>query len=261
MKRIKESVYSLFGDFDFIEITKKFEFDFMIEAGTHDGSDSEVFLRTFEGKILYGFEPDPVAFNSSSNRLKKFVNAKLANVALSNHSGTVALVKSGEFGSGSTSVTAGESSTTSQSDNLYIKCEPMDEAISINGRGMLWLDVVGHAVQVLQGATQTLNSIIAAKIEVQMHDMYGLRKRDAWSVISLLKSHNLIPLRFPIYPGFFGDILFVRNSECTFLEKLQSRIYSLVFSFLHRLVYRILQKPVNKWDSDLGLPVVKKLHR
>ena len=53
-------------------------------------------------------------------------------------------------------------------------------------RGLLWLDVEGHAVQALSGATKTLRKITLAKIEIQMHDMSLGRNADLFSVIKII---------------------------------------------------------------------------
>ena len=242
MINIKNFLYERFGNFDFFEKVKGMNFDFMIEAGVHDGSDSETFLETFPEKSLFGFEPDPVAYELASARLLKYGRrAKITKMALSDHVGEVSLVKSGTWGSGSTSV-----EPASKKSEL-IRCDRLENVTDPKGNGILWLDVEGHAVNVLSGAKNVLKSIVAAKIEVQMHDMYGLRKRDAWQVIKILEPYELLPLKLPIYPGFFGDILFIHSNFCSPDQKFYSKFAKIIFFLLHRVLFPLFRKPKNKW--------------
>ena len=61
----------------------------ILEIGTNDGEDSEDFVNTFKNIQLYCFEPDPRAIQRFKNRMKKYSNYKLYEIAISNSNGEI----------------------------------------------------------------------------------------------------------------------------------------------------------------------------
>jgi hypothetical protein len=110
-------------------------------------------------------------------------------------------------------------------------------------RGLLWLDVEGHAIQALSGATKTLRKITLAKIEIQMHDMSPGRNADLFSVMKIMKLSGLIPIYGPLHPGYFGDVIFIQSDEIGFKLKIRSVLIRSQMRFLHRFIYILLKKP------------------
>lgn len=120
-----------------------------------------------------------------------------------------------------------------------------DLNLNLSYGGMLWLDVEGHAVQALRGASDCLDKLAVAKVEIQMHKMSDARKADYFEVNKIMLSHGLIPVRVPIYPGFFGDVIYVNMKELTFVDRLWSTALIFQMKVLHGFVYPLLGKP--KW--------------
>lgn len=241
LSRAKNRLYEIVGDFDFIEFISGFEFVSWIEAGCHNGLDTKKMLSIFPNVLAYGFEPDRVAFSEASSNLAAFGNRiLLSHLALSDSVGELSMRIRDELGSGNTIFVKDSTESLEK-----IKCSTLDDELRHKelGRSALWLDVEGHAVQVLRGAIRTLRFIDFAKIEVQMHDMSADRIADAFEVISIMKRGGLRPRFLPIHPGYFGDILFVRSSKMTLRERVVSFLYLFIFEVLHKYIYPALKTP------------------
>lgn len=230
--------YSLGPDiYDMLEILN-LKLDFIIEAGCHDGSDTERLLMNLNEVKIFAFEPDSRARVKAESKLSRFIPKQLlvSPYALSNYRGTAFLVYSGVKGNGSTQI--------SNKGSEVVETRTLDEVLpSELHRGLLWLDVEGHSVQVLSGATKTLKKIVMAKIEVQMHDMGPGRKADLFAVMQIMEKSGLVPIYGPIHPGYFGDVIFLKYDEIRLKLKIKSFVLKLQFQILHKLVYPKLNKP------------------
>jgi hypothetical protein len=69
------------------------------------------------------------------------------------------------------------------------------------------------------------------------------RAKDAFQVVSILKTAGLIPIYLPIHPGYFGDIIFVRKTNLSHFLILKSQLKVLLFTSLHNYIYPWLKKP------------------
>jgi hypothetical protein len=109
--------------------------------------------------------------------------------------------------------------------------------------GLLWLDVEGHATSALRGASKNLRYIAAAKVEIQMHDMNDALMADYHEVNNIMLSSGLFPVRAPIFPGFFGDVIYLNKRELSLGDKIWSYTLRLQMWLLHDFVYPLLGKP------------------
>jgi hypothetical protein len=105
------------------------------------------------------------------------------------------------------------------------------------------LDVEGHAVSALSGMRETLQQVIIAKIEIQMHDMSLRKKSDYRKVLTILQNVELFPISTPIHPGYFGDMIFVRKDALSISMRLKSLLLRKQMIFLHTFLYPLLRKP------------------
>ena len=236
--------YSLGPDILAIVEKLNLKLDFVIEAGCHDGTDTERFLKHLKGAKIYAFEPDSKARLKAEKKLIRFIpkQISISPYALSNCRGEAFLVFEGvstdgtQAGSGATRI--------AKKGKKAVQTRMLDEMLPNQlRRGLLWLDVEGHAVQALSGATKTLRKIIIAKIEIQMHDMGPGRNADLFSVLQIMKRSGLIPIYGPLHPGYFGDVIFIQSHKSGLKLKIKSFLIKIQFRILHKIIYPALNKP------------------
>jgi FkbM family methyltransferase len=194
--------------------------------------------NSLQPKRILAFEPDPTARSKAQELfLRSNLKVELHDFALSNTNSTMYMnFLDGEEGSGSTYI--------GRSGQTPVRVRRIDSLdLSLEFGGALWLDVEGHAVQVLQGASNIFAKLKVAKVEVQMHDMHESRCSDLFQVNKLMKSQGLIPIRGPLFPGFFGDVIYVNRRETTTVLKIWSNFLLFQLHFLHRIIYPVLNKP------------------
>jgi FkbM family methyltransferase len=218
--------------------------NWIVEAGCQDGSDTEILATLFNPFTIYAFEPDPVAFEFAKNRISnlatKGYSIELSKFALMNVSGDASIVYIGHPGGGSTQIHYTEKNEKEDRAQI-IKFD--DLRIRERTNGLLWLDVEGNAVSVLQGMQESLQKFSVAKIEVEFHDMSISRLQNFQKVIALMKNANFRVVKSDIRPGFFGDILFVDRKLLNLRDFTSSFFVTWTTFFLHGFLYPILKKP------------------
>jgi len=88
-----------------------------------------------------------------------------------------------------------------------------------------------------------MQRIVLAKIEVEMHDMWGIRKANAFQVLRLMKKYGFSAQALPVYPGNFGDIVFVRKSYLSAYFRIRGVYRKTIFTLLHKFIYPTLGMP------------------
>jgi FkbM family methyltransferase len=241
-----EKFYAKIAGPSFFEIITSLSIDVSwgIEAGCHDGSDSLLMLEKINLKKLYAFEPDSAAREKAEALLfPKYTGVvELSPKGLSSSAGPATLEDNGAPGGGQSQVVRMPKADSPKKQVQLIRLDDVSAFLN-SGGGLLWLDVEGHATDVLKGAQKTLLAITIAKIEVQLHDMGLGRPQDAFQVVRILKAAGLIPVHAPIHPGYFGDIIFVRQTHLHFSSIIKSKLLVLLFSILHNYIYPLLKKP------------------
>jgi FkbM family methyltransferase len=239
--RLLDRYYFWLGNADLINfvLKKRLKISWVIEAGCHDGSDTLNLARYLQPQRIIAFEPDAVALKLARQNFEtNGLSVEVFPFGLSNSNKILYLnYLDGREGTGSTFL--------SDSGTVGIHVKTLDSLnLELGAYGALWLDVEGHATQVLQGASKDISSLVIAKIEVQMHDMNEYRKADLFEVLKIMRKHGLIPIKAPIHPGFFGDVLFLHSREAKLVEKLISKFLVIQILLLHGFVYPVLGKPV-----------------
>lgn len=233
--------YDFLGHLDITEISQKHKItiDWVVEAGCHDGSDTVQLAKIFNPQRYLAFEPDPVAFERAKNRIQSqsLKVIELYNYGLSNANENAFLLYEAEGkGSGSTHLgPIGEDPAELRvfDDNFNLK----------NENGLLWLDVEGHSIPALEGMSKILENLSLARIEVQLHTRSEYFKSDYKAIIRMMKKAGLEAIYGPIYPGFFGDIIFLNIKHMNLREKIQSKILLIHMIVLHQIVYPLIRKP------------------
>jgi hypothetical protein len=105
------------------------------------------------------------------------------------------------------------------------------------------LDVEGAPHLVIEGAISTLQNILIAQIEVDMHTTSKIRKANYFKVDKLMRNNNFRLHYAPLHPGYFGDVIYIKENLLSFKEKIRSRILVIGMWILHSKIYPSLKKP------------------
>jgi FkbM family methyltransferase len=215
------------------------EIDWILEAGCHDGSDTYKLFSFYSPARYLAFEPDETA------RLKAkalFDEQKLRTIELYptglSSENTTKFLRYAATGKGS-----GSTHFSEVGEDL-ISVRVFDDHYKVHeSSGLLWLDVEGHTIPALTGMVKSLHKISVARIEVQLHTRSKDFSQDFIEVIQLMKQASLVPVYGPIYPGFFGDIIFIKKTMLTFRDKARHYLLMLHMKFLHLFLYPRIKKP------------------
>jgi len=211
--------------------------EWVVEAGVHDAADTVEIYKRIKPREYIGFEPDLVAHLRAVKRLEEShlkEKVSLFQMALSDKEESISLVTPTSLGAGQTQIELNQ-------DGEIFAVPIFDFLDGKNNRGLLWLDVEGHAERVLRGAKNRLRQFSVMKIEVQMKYMDTNRKRDAHFVHRLL-SRDFILVRAPIHPGFFGDVVYLRKDLARLTDRIVSIFLTWLFFALHYLVFILFKR-------------------
>jgi FkbM family methyltransferase len=238
--KILNIYYSFVGDTDVIKYLagKGINISWVVEAGCHDGEDTLRINAHLKPSRIIAFEPDEHArLRAVQTYAANNLDVEVHNFGLSDKNSKLFLnFLNGQAGTGSTYLAeTGSSSVEVKRLN--------DLNLNLGYGGMLWLDVEGHAIQALRGASDYLSNLAAAKVEIQMHKMSDARVADYFEVNQIMKAHGLIPVRVPVYPGFFGDVIYLNKKESKFVDRIWSALCIFQMKVLHGFVFPVLGKP------------------
>jgi FkbM family methyltransferase len=232
------------------------EVQLLVEAGCHDGSDTVKWLELGVKRVL-AFEPDPVAFKKATQILAKYLADGRAVVfphALSHQRGKIHLSYGLNRGDGNTQIQIDRHGAEDSTENSWSRS--LDDYLSQIRKltqkkevALLWLDVEGHALPVIQGATNSLTLIDVAKIEVEFKNISPSRQENWLEVVLSMRRLGFKIARADIHPGFFGDILFIRNRHRKTFFVLLDAYFLFVSLCLRKVVYPVLNTAPNKDHS------------
>jgi len=241
MGKILNYVYDKYSAKDFLVLGKKLcDIGWVVEAGVHDGADTQVLLNTFTVKHYFGFEPDPSAFRIANSRLSSVLTNAVVifPIALSDTKKTQKIIAPTGYGLGISQISDDLSleGYIVQSDLLDNYLGPMDN------RGLLWLDVEGHSIKVLNGSKFSLEKFMICKIEVITHTIDISKKSDAFRIHKIMQQ-NFVLIRASLQPSYFGDLVYLRKDLIPIKLWFTGKVITLLFIFLHKFVYPILKIP------------------
>jgi FkbM family methyltransferase len=226
---------------------KRIDFEWVIEAGCHDGSDTLKFLEIPTIKKIYAFEPDEVAADKAEDKFKTHgERVELRRMALMDLPGIIEIKSpTGAFGDGTSIVSKlNTDSKGMNSPSKYLNCSNLDSELQyLNGNGVMWLDVEGAAAHVLTGSTRVLSSVSLIQVEVEMHNSEH-RKTDFVKVDRILKKSKFSLIYAPIHPGYFGDAVYLKTSYLSFIERFRSTLLTCLYLLLHKIIYPAIGKPI-----------------
>ena len=145
----------------------------ILEIGTNDGEDSEDFVNTFKNIQLYCFEPDPRAILRFNNRMKKYSNYKLYEMAISNNNGEIDFYLSGGSNPGMPWYGDWDKSSSIKKPKLHLlqhrwcifnntikvetkRLDDWFEEEKLENIDFIWVDVQGAEKEMIEGAIETL---------------------------------------------------------------------------------------------------------
>lgn len=249
MGKFLNALYAHYANPGVLEIirNRKLEIDWAIEAGCHDGADTLRILELPGLRHIYAFEPDPVAAEIAVSRFRSYASRiTLSSSALYSKSGLMKMILSeGRPGSGNTIFKFFDDLVE---DTPHVKpsfkCTTVDHEIKENSnKGLFWLDVEGSPHRVIEGAKNTLTQIVIAQIEVDMHDMHEMRQANFREVHTLMRRGGFMLYAAPLHPGYFGDVIYLKEVELSLSEKVKARALTFAMHILHYKVYSLLKKP------------------
>lgn len=247
MKKTRYAIYNLTNIPDLFKMIakRKIHIEWVVEAGCHDGSDTIKFVSLPKIRKIYAFEPDSVARQAAESNCKQLILSNILTIspfALQNeNSEYFVLSNGGAYGTGSSQVV--DMNQNKDAHPTIVQGKRLDELIENESEyGLLWLDVEGSALEVLQGSQKILSKIKIIKVEVEFQDMWGRRKSNFESVINYLQINGFCLMYAPIYPGLFGDLLFLRKNDITRLNRCISFFLRKTILVLHKYLFRLTHK-------------------
>lgn len=222
------------------------QFNWVIEAGCHDGSDTLKFLELENVLKVYAFEPDAVAADKAERKFKAFGDRVVfKRVGLMDKRGYIQIVSStGSFGDGTTSIGQYfDQINCAKSDATLVQCTTLDDELpNLSNSGLVWLDVEGSGTKVLQGATRVLDRVEMIQIEVDLHSSKH-RKSNFFEVNKILTGREFAIIYAPIHPGFFGDAVYIKKSSLSVTGRIRSHFLNYLMHATHRIIFPLLGKP------------------
>jgi FkbM family methyltransferase len=153
--------------------------DLVVDAGANIGYlTSLAMARSGAGGTVVAYEPHPAVFellerNASIWRLRSgLAQLELRRVALSDRTGDGRLVAGSTLQTNMGLATLEESDTARADDLVSVELRTLDDEIGDRSVGLLKIDVEGHELQVLRGATRLLEQGLIRDVIFEHHAPY-----------------------------------------------------------------------------------------
>ena len=187
---------------------KDFKVDNIIDIGVARGTD--FLLQEFPKAKFFFIEPNPLFFNFIEDTLLKKYNSKLFKIAAGNESGLKKLWSSDGFSS------FYERQDYKFKEKIEVNISKLDEILkneSLNGKNLLKIDTEGFELEVLKGATKTLESISYLVLELRIENINTYNPSE---IISFLYNKNfifykIIKISYTKNGISYMDVIFIKN--------------------------------------------------
>ncbi len=197
----------------------------IIEAGAFNGSDSIKMTRYWPKATIYAFEPVPYLFEKLVANTALYPQIKCFSYALSDSNGTATLYVSEKpekpgIPSQASSLRKPKErlrySSMQFPHEIKVKTITLDswaQQYDVHSIDLLWLDLQGHELSVLQGATTILSTVSAVFCEVGFIEGYeGQPRYETVKHWLEQKGFTEVGRDFENQESwFFGNILMVRT--------------------------------------------------
>jgi FkbM family methyltransferase len=245
-------------------------FDFVIEAGSHDGTDSLELLKLPNVKKIFCFEPNPKVRDIFKENFKNvpenryglfeyglFDESKITQLFLpridlngagNQYAGTSSLLVNWAKSDG----TGFEVELIKLDQLIFDQSEIYDNYIQ-NSQGLLWLDVEGTALNALIGMKRTLRNISIAKVELEYQTQKGQwEKKNIFRVIKFMFFNGFLPYSGYLHPLSRGDMLFIKKSVITNFAKYKSIKFFILIVIFYGFIYPIHKQLVKLLSIFIG---------
>lgn len=197
-------------DSDAIQLAAPFlpEAPIILEAGTLDAEDTCRFKARWPDCIVYGFEPNPAYYLRSIKETSNLSGVTITNKALSHHNGSQIFYVSKENPGASSLLSDNlnnikipdeviplneqKSSYTYNDEATMVECCTINRWVMDNHIGpvnMIWLDVEGYELPILQNATIILDLVKVLILECNFQE-FRLNMTKFEDLYNFLDSHN-----------------------------------------------------------------------
>ena len=197
----------------------------IVEAGAFNGSDTTRLARMWPDGHIHAFEPVPELFHAAQQRTAACTNVTCYQYALSDHDGSAQLYlsekpsKPGKVSQGNSLLAPKERlkhSSLQFNTTITVPTLSLDswaEKYTIDHVDLLWLDMQGHELAVVQASRAILPTVRAIFTEVSFIESYT-NQPQLDDVIAWMNSHGFVERGrdFSTTTGwFFGNMLFVKK--------------------------------------------------
>lgn len=195
----------------------------LIDVGANKGSFTADFLYSFPSTSVHAFEPVKATFADLEARHCEEPNVKLYNIAISSDERTAEIHTGGYSGLSSLEryTSGGGIGRPEQvhAESEVIECKSLDglELDFADTEVVLKVDVQGHELDVIEGASETLKRVDLCLIELSFADQYQVAEPSFVKCTQALRTAGLYPIVFQEFGraynsyGFERDVLFVRR--------------------------------------------------
>ena len=152
----------------------------IIDCGSHIGVDSIHFAKLIPSSKIHSFEAAPSIFDKLKNNVKKFKNINCYPLALSNENGKASFFISSGDSDGSSSLLEPSAHLQSHpsvffSNKIMVDTITLDDWAfknNIASVDLLWLDMQGFEMQMLQASSKILKTVKVIHAEVSLIETY-----------------------------------------------------------------------------------------
>lgn len=186
----------------------------MLDIGSFTGIESVMFSDRLPDTKIHTFEPNPVSLSNVLKCTEGVENIKVHELAISNFNGESTFYVTNEnIGASSLLQPSILQKTGPVTETIDVKVKTIEswaQNENVKSIDLIWMDVQGSELNVLQGMGDLLKTVKAIYVESAVIPYYeGAAHRD--EVINFLSSFDLELIESEYHDNFEGDFLFLRK--------------------------------------------------
>ena len=152
----------------------------IIDCGSHLGTDSIQFSKLIPSATIHSFEAAPIIFEKLKKNVRKYKNINCYPLALSNKNGQAEFfISSGDSDGSSSLLEPSEHLETHPTvffnEKIIVDTITLDDWAlknNITSVDLLWLDMQGFEMQMLQASKNIINTVKVIHAEVSLKETY-----------------------------------------------------------------------------------------